>query len=261
MKSPFPGMDPFLEDPAFWSDFHSTFIHCWREHIAERVPEHYDVRVGERVYLIDESLEVKKLTGPDVLVSRSRRRKAPSTHHGSATATLEPVTIPVIVLDGPRQNFIEILHRPRRSLVAVLELFSPSNKENPGWHTYLTKRNALLGQKVHIVELDLLLKGHRLRLAEPLPAADYYYYVSRADCRPNCDVYSWDLADPLPTVPVPLLAGDHDVNCDLSTIFATAFERGRYRPALGYHKAPPVKFEAHTLKWIKGVLRADKGVP
>ncbi|MBW3540169.1 MAG: DUF4058 family protein [Planctomycetes bacterium] len=26
MSSPFPGMDPYLEDPAFWPDFHSTFI-------------------------------------------------------------------------------------------------------------------------------------------------------------------------------------------------------------------------------------------
>ena len=26
MQSPFPGMDPYLESPAFWSDFHSTFI-------------------------------------------------------------------------------------------------------------------------------------------------------------------------------------------------------------------------------------------
>ena len=30
MPSPYPGMDPYLEDPAFWSDFHDGFIVYWR---------------------------------------------------------------------------------------------------------------------------------------------------------------------------------------------------------------------------------------
>jgi len=35
MKSPFPGMDPFLEQPAYWPDFHSRFINVWCEAIAD----------------------------------------------------------------------------------------------------------------------------------------------------------------------------------------------------------------------------------
>ena len=35
MRSPFPGMDPFLEDPAYCSDFHDTFINYWCETIAD----------------------------------------------------------------------------------------------------------------------------------------------------------------------------------------------------------------------------------
>ena len=35
MSSPFPGMDPYLENPAFWPDFHFTFINYWREAIAD----------------------------------------------------------------------------------------------------------------------------------------------------------------------------------------------------------------------------------
>ncbi|MGL6095598.1 MAG: DUF4058 family protein, partial [Fimbriiglobus sp.] len=26
MPSPFPGMDPYLEDPAYWSGFHSRLV-------------------------------------------------------------------------------------------------------------------------------------------------------------------------------------------------------------------------------------------
>ena len=36
--SPFPGMDPYLEDPAFWPDFHSTFVNYWREALVEQLP-------------------------------------------------------------------------------------------------------------------------------------------------------------------------------------------------------------------------------
>ena len=39
MKSPFPGMDPYLEAPGFWGDFHHTFISSWREAIADALPE------------------------------------------------------------------------------------------------------------------------------------------------------------------------------------------------------------------------------
>jgi hypothetical protein len=54
------------------------------------------------------------------------------------------------------------LHRPDRILVAVLELLSPANKEEPGRSVDLAKRNALVYYPVHLVELDLLPKGQWL---------------------------------------------------------------------------------------------------
>jgi hypothetical protein len=228
MNCPFPGMDPFLEDRAFWPDFHAKFINYWQEYIADRVPEHYDVRVGERVYIVAESSQAAQLTGPSV------------------------------VREEMRVGYIQILHLPNRELVTTLELLSPGNKKNPGRQSYVMKRNALLCQNVHIVELDLLLKGHRLPLDKPCPHGDYFYFVSHSDRRPNCDVYSWGLRDPLPTVPVPLQSGDVDVICDLAVVFATAFERGRYRASLRYGKALPTNLGADNLQWIKETLAAAK---
>ena len=69
----------------------------------------------------------------------------------------------------------------------------------------LAKRNALLHQDVHLVELDLLRGGQRLPLRDPLPPGDYCTLVSRGDRRPGCAVCAWPLAHPLPTIPVPLL--------------------------------------------------------
>ncbi len=31
MASPFPGMDPYLETPAFWNDFHASFLVYWSD--------------------------------------------------------------------------------------------------------------------------------------------------------------------------------------------------------------------------------------
>jgi hypothetical protein len=254
MKSPFPGMDPFLEDPGFWPDFHSTFIHSWREHIAERLPDHYHASIGERIYLLEEWPEQPKLAGPDVAVTHGRAPRPHRHKRGSGAATLEPMTIPVTILDAPRELYIEILHQPDRELVAVLEMLSPGNKEEPGRSAHLTKRNGLFYQKVHVVELDLLLKGRRLPLAKPLPLADYYYFVAREDRRPDCAVYYWNLQDPLPTVPLPLLAGDADIMCDLQEVFSTAFKRGRYRPLLRYGKPLRAKLNAAKIKWLKETL-------
>ena len=191
MSSPFPGMDPFLELPAFWSDFHYTFVNYWREAIADVLPPNYEAALGERVYLVEHDPESRKLGWPDVAVTDAggQRPESASTHSG--VATLEPVTIPLTILEGPRETYIEILHQPERSLVAALELLSPTNKEQPGRTEYLAKRRALWYQHVHIIELDLLRGGQR-PVDEPLPPADYYYFLSRAGQRPGLI----DLADP-----------------------------------------------------------------
>jgi hypothetical protein len=38
MSCPFPGMDPYLEQPAFWADFHSRFMNGWCEDIDDACP-------------------------------------------------------------------------------------------------------------------------------------------------------------------------------------------------------------------------------
>ena len=42
----FPGMDPYLEDAAFWADFHQRFLNCWCEAVAAALPDNYDARMG-----------------------------------------------------------------------------------------------------------------------------------------------------------------------------------------------------------------------
>ena len=50
MKSPFPGMDPYIEVCGLWGDFHHNLISEIQHALAEAAPEHYLVRAGERSY-------------------------------------------------------------------------------------------------------------------------------------------------------------------------------------------------------------------
>jgi hypothetical protein len=99
MASPFPGMDPHLEGPE-WPDFHSTFVHCWREAIADQLPDDYVANIDERVYLVEVDPDTRKLIYPDVSVGQ--RDVPAAVKKPTALATLEPMTLPLEIIEGPR---------------------------------------------------------------------------------------------------------------------------------------------------------------
>ncbi len=254
MPSPFPGMDPFLENPAFWPDFHSRFVNIWCEAIAEQLPGDYEASIGERVYLVENDPDLRRLVLPDVAISHGEATPFPSSPSASV-ATLEPVTIPLVIPEGPRQAYIEILHQPDRSLVAVMELLSPTNKSSFGRMEYLTKRNAILYQNVHLVELDMLRGGQRPPLQKPWPPGDCWYLVSRYEERLNAQIYSWPIRSALPTVPVPLRAPDRDIFIDLAGVFTTAYDRGRFGKRLPYRAPCSVPLSEEDELWAQSIVR------
>ncbi len=262
MASPFPGMDPYLEDPAIWPDFHARFINYWCEYIADQLPSNYDARIGERVTLIESIDEPAKLIIPDVAVVRSetgRQAAVPAASGSAATAlALEPVTLPLAFPQEIKEPYIELHVMPDRSLVAVLELLSPTNKSGDGRNTYLLKRNAIFTQDVHLIELDLLLGGRRLPLGKRLPPGDYYAFVAHSQRRFNCDVYAWSVRQPLPVLPIPLKAPDADVRINLAEVFKQAYERGRYERCLRYAEPPPAPLSEADRKWAAELVRQTR---
>jgi hypothetical protein len=82
-----------------------------------------------------------------------------------------------------------------------------------------------------------LIGGKRLPVDADLPSGQYFAFVSRAEWRPMSDVYAWSIRDPLPTIPIPLMAPDPDIPLDLAAIFQTVYQRARYERSIDY-KAP-----------------------
>ncbi|MEZ6061727.1 MAG: DUF4058 family protein [Planctomycetaceae bacterium] len=253
MPSPFPGMDPFIESQGFWPDFHATFINYVRERLADQLPDSYDARLDERVNFVRVQDDSIQRIRPDVSISQSDARDTGAATSGGV-ATLEPVTLQETIEEEVREAYIEIINREDRSLVTILEVLSPTNKNEPARGHYLTKRLAILQQPVHLVELDLLRGGRRHNFARPLPPGDYYAYVSRVEKRMGCDVYAWPLERCLPTIPVPLAKPDPDVLLDLQAVFSLTYDRGRYQRAIDYGQPLTPTLDEQSRQWAESLL-------
>lgn len=260
--SPFPGIDPYIESQNLWLDFHHRFITALGDVLSERLPEPYVARIDERLNLVEYPGDVARLVLPDVAIVRQRpvpQHERPEPSGG--TATLEPITIPLAILEEQRESSIEIWHghgRERR-LVTAIELLSPTNKAGAGLRDYLAKRNALIRQDINLVELDFLIAGRRLPMEAPLPAGEYFAFVAPGDRRPDCNVYPWTVRDPLPVIPIPLLPPDPAIELDLGPIFRGVYHRARYARSIDYNAPLTLPLPPETRAWAETRARTPTG--
>ena len=70
MPSPFPGMDPYLEDADMFPSLHGNLVFAIQELLQPRLPEPYFAKTGERVWVEMSARYVE----PDVNVFVSPRR-------------------------------------------------------------------------------------------------------------------------------------------------------------------------------------------
>ncbi|HEY3998985.1 MAG TPA: DUF4058 family protein [Candidatus Xenobia bacterium] len=251
MAPRFPGMDPFVEG-QHWEDFHSAYINVMREILMAQIAPKYVALIEERVYLEHKPEHVR----PDVAIAPAGRGVVP----GSLVRGPAPLTLPLPIPEQMMESCIEIRLRDGRELVTVIELLSPTNKRPhaDGRGEYLAKRERVLRSFAHLVELDLLRGGERLPVIGDLPTADGYVFVSRVRRRPLADIWPLHLRDPLPSVPVPLLEDDPEVELDLQSAFQQVYDRARYDVILNYQRplAPPMSED--DAAWIRTLL-AQRG--
>jgi Protein of unknown function (DUF4058) len=257
MPSPFPGMDPYLEDQGYWKELHTKFLNGVQDALSERVPDSYEVRLEERLSLIYETdSEPKRNVWPDVAIL-GKSLVTPTERPDPGIIVLDPVTLPLRMYQTEEviEHRIEIRRFRDRELVTVVELLSPSNKEPPGERFYLEKHFELIHQSVHLVELDLLIGGKRLPIDADLPAGQYFAFVSRAEWRPMSDVYAWSIADPLPMIPIPLMAPDPDIPLDLAAIFLDVYKRARYERSIDYKAPLGLPLGPEHRAWAESIAR------
>jgi hypothetical protein len=248
-------MDPYLEAPAGWQEFHSRFINTISDFLVPKLCPRYAVPIERYVYLTALDAEATRLR-PDVAVAQTlpeapRTEGAVVTHTGTTSAVL----IPLPVVEEVRHYFLEIRELTTQRVVTVIEMLSPFNKRpGDGRTEYLKRRNAILNSDAHLIELDLLREGERVPMGKPLPPADYYAIISRSYRRPMAEVYAWTVRQKMPTIPVPLLWGEPDVPLDLQEVLTAVYERAGYDYRLPYDRDPEPPLRAEDAAWARELI-------
>lgn len=258
MPSPFPGMDPYIEDPEVWSDFHGGLADEIRARLNGLIQPRYVARLTPYVtYEIIEIADTRSIR-PDVGIWE-RRPPGKTLREAAVAATPAPAES-VVPLEFPLRLYtVEVRQAGTMLLVTAIEILSPVNKR-PGHEArqdYLRKRRELLRSQAHFIEIDLLRGGVRSPLERPVPPAPYYVTLSRVDRRPHVAVWPIQLPDKLPVLPVPLLEPDPDVPLDLGAVVAAVYERGGYATLIDYRQPPPPPDLAESeAVWLDEHLRA-----
>lgn len=261
MKSPFPGMDPFIEASALWGDFHDALIQEIKNALAGALPDRYLVRTGERGYVVLENESARRSFIPDVSVTTSKGTQTP----GGNVALAEPTTedeaysLRVLVEENHREAYIDILDSNEdQRLVTSIEILSPSNKRpnSEGWEQYQRKRQAFFNRgSASLVEIDLLRGGERMPMAGPWHESPYRLLVFRGGLAPISRVWSGHFQKRLPPIPVPLLKPDPDVFLDLQPMIDAIYTRYKYWRSIEYAKPINPPLSAEDTAWLQDRLR------
>lgn len=264
MPSPFPGMDPYIERPAIWPDFHDRLVVHIQGALQPLLKPKYVAILQDRLYLTD----IERPVLPDVaVVTTGRPSVSRQPNVRGAVAVLEPDPAREYVLqreEEVREPYLTIVEPTARDrVVTSIEVLSPKNKgRHAGRRSYRQKRRELWDGGANLVEIDLLRGGRPTvettdNQLDDQGSFHYLVVVTRREL-PRRSIYATTVRQRLPRVAVPLLPGDPDVTLDLGAAFANTWDQGPYPEVLDYDRPPPGKMAPEDVAWCEQLL-AEKG--
>jgi hypothetical protein len=218
MPSPFPGMDPFLEDDKLWPGFQHHLVHALHQLLLPGLLDRYRARISQRHYVSEQALFTS------------------------------------VIREEHTEAFIEVRQRTDGRLVTLLEMISPGNKmSDAGRNAYLARRLEAKTAKANIVEVDLVLQGTPLvdYQRDGLPNWDYAVFVSRAAQPDRYEIFPATLQKRLPKFRLPLAADDRDTVIDLQAAFARAYDQGDFAKHINYDRDPATKLGDENRDWLR----------
>jgi hypothetical protein len=225
MPSPFPGMDPYLEDDAYWPVFHHQMVMCLYQNLLPGLVDRYRARACQRHYVTEQALFTSVMR---------------EEHH---------------------EDYIEIRQKSDGRLVTLIDLVSPSNKlSQQGRSAYLDKRREGRSANANLVEIDLVLQGQpTLEYSrDGLPDWDYAVTVTRSTQPERYEIYTATLQKRLPRFRLPLASDDRDTVIDLYTVFTRCYEQGGFASKIDYRRDPTTALSDEDRRWLHEVLKQQK---
>lgn len=256
MPSPFPGMDPFLENGELWSEVHSRLIVAIADAIAPELLPNYYVAIEKRTYL--STPEDSLLIGiPDVSVLGSTVASEPGAQSEAkqvSTATLarpdEPQMVTIPMAEEVQERYLEIREAQTGQVVTAIELLSPTNKRaGEGREKYLRKRQQVLASQTHLVEIDLIRAGVQIPIEGVQQRTDYRIVVSRSEQRPKALLYGFNVRDAFPVFALPLREGAEEPLLELKPLLDGVYERAGFGVRVDYGTVLKPALSAENQVW------------
>lgn len=225
MPSPFPGMDPYLEDEKLWPIFQHQFVNCLYQILLPGLVDRYRARMMQRQYMTEQALFTS------------------------------------VVREEHQEAYIEIRRRNDSRLVTLVDIASPTNKLTPqGRKAYLDKRQEGRHAGANLVEIDLVLQGSPLLdySRDGLPDWDYAVTVTRSTQPERYEIYTSTLQKRLPRFRLPLAADDRDTVLDLQAVFARCYDQSDFAAQIDYKREPSVPLSTEDRPWVETLLKQQK---
>jgi hypothetical protein len=249
-------MDPHLERPEIWADFHDSLITYIREGLQPLLRPRYVALTQDRLFVVESDRPIY----PDVAVIETSARQSMRSETATVVAD-EPVVLETW-REEIRQPYLEIIEPAAGNrVVAAIDVLSPDNKTaGAGRDLYLQKREEFWRAGTHLVEIDLLRSGlPTVRVDEAnlanLPPWRYVVAVTRV-LPSRREIYAFPLERRLPGIRVPLAATDPDVVLDLQAALERTWDAGPYPELLRYEAAPPGLLTDEELEFCRRMIEA-----
>jgi len=254
MKSPFPGMDPYLEQR--WADIHAALIVYTRNQLNPQLPRDLEARIEES-HCVEENGVFLRTIAPDVRVTEDEewRSNGSATAGEAAIAVAEPI---LLTIEPPHLRHLEMID-PSGRVITAIEFLSPWNKiGQQARRKYGQKQDELIRGGVNLVEVDLVRQGEHVALAplEAIPETrrgPYLISVYRHHDSTVIKAYPVTLRERLPNVPIPLRPTDRDVVLQLQPLVDDCYRDGRC-DRMSYQHPPLRPLPAADAAWDESLV-------
>ncbi|MGB3291504.1 MAG: DUF4058 family protein [Phormidesmis sp.] len=142
MPSPFPGMNPYLENPELWPEAHSRLIVAIADALNPQLIPKYRAAIDRRIYVLEGS-ETLLVGIPDVTVERRTSEKTSPTRNNVVIAVppTSPLKVRVPMPLEIRESYLQIKEMSTGEVITAVGILSPTNKR-PGQRAQCLRRKA-----------------------------------------------------------------------------------------------------------------------
>jgi hypothetical protein len=225
MPSPFPGMDPYLESPDIWFDFHHSFAVEISAELNHVLPQNYYARLGERPEMGDDA----PLRHLFVEIRDAKR--------GHALITLIEIASPSNKRPGADRRTYKAKQREILESDASLIEFDLLRAGQPLVAAPAIRESAVKSE----------------------PRLDYMVTVNRAwqrGAKLVFELFPVRLDESLPCIPVPLREKEQETVLNLQFVFDQAYDGGPYaRGAVDYDAPPDPVVRTELAQWLNDCVK------